>query len=233
MADFDPYDRRGYETVDVRRGYGEWAATYEDTVNDAMDIELLDGLRSVEWAAARHAIDLGCGTGRTGAWLRSHGVEMLDGVDLTPEMLTRARERGIYDRLVEADVTATGLPAGAYDLLTTSLVDEHLPHLGPLYAEAHRLAAPGASYSLAGIHPQFLMVAGIPTHFDRAGGEGVAIDTHLHLLSDHVTEGLAAGWTLVEMRERLVDEAFLAVKPKWTALVGHPFAFALVWRRPG
>jgi hypothetical protein len=47
-------------------------------------------------------------------------------------------------------------------------VDEHLPHLGPLYAEAHRLAAPGASYALAGIHPQFLMVAGIPTHFDRA-----------------------------------------------------------------
>lgn len=48
-----------------------------------------------------------------------------------------------------------------------------------------------------------------------------------------MTAGLAAGWTLLEMRERLVDEAFLAVKPKWTALVGHPFAFALVWRLPG
>jgi SAM-dependent methyltransferase len=230
-------------------------------------------------------VDLGCGTGRTGAWLRSRGVGgrsgvrdasaephrgvggrggvqdasggphrgvggrvgapdtgagspragagcgTLDGVDITPEMLARARERGIYDRLVEGDVTATGLPGGSYDLLTTSLVDEHLEHLGPLYAEAFRLAAPGASYALAGIHPHFLMASGIPTHFDRADGEGVAIDTHLHLLGDHVTEGLAAGWTLVEMRERLVDEAFLAVKPKWAAFVGHPFAFALVWRR--
>lgn len=231
MGDFDPFDQRRYETVDVRSGYGEWAATYEETVDDAMDIELLDGLRVVDWSAARHAVDLGCGTGRTGAWLRERGVGAVDGVDVTPAMLARARERGIYERLVEADVTATGLPAGAYDLVTTSLVDEHLSELAPLYSEAFRLAAPGASYALAGIHPQFLMTAGIPTHFDRPDGEGVAIDTHLHLLSDHVSEGLAAGWTLVEMRERLVDEAFLEVKPKWTALVGHPFAFALVWRR--
>ena len=234
MADFDPYDRRGYPTVDVRRGYGEWAATYEETVHDAMDIELLDGLRSVDWAAARHAVDLGCGTGRTGAWLRARGLGgTLDGVDLTPEMLARARGRGIYDRLVEADVTANGLPDGAYDLLTTSLVDEHLADLGPLYDEAFRVAAPGAAYALAGIHPQFLMASGIPTHFDRPDGEGVAIETHLHLLGDHVNAGVAAGWTLVELRERLIDEAFLAIKPKWTELVGHPFAVAFVWRRLG
>lgn len=231
MGDFDRFDQRGYATVDVRRGYGEWAATYEETVHDAMDIELLDDLRAVDWAAARRAVDLGCGTGRTGAWLRGHGVGIVDGVDVTPEMLARARERGIYDRLVEGDATATGLPGGAYDLITTSLVDEHLSQLAPLYAEAFRLAAPGASYALAGIHPHFLMASGIPTHFDRPDGEGVAIHTHLHLLGDHVTEGLAAGWVLAELRERLVDEAFLEVKPKWSELVGHPFAFALVWRK--
>jgi predicted TPR repeat methyltransferase len=149
MGDFDRYDQRGYETVDVRSGYGEWAETYEETVNDAMDIELLDGLRVVDWSAVRHAVDLGCGTGRTGAWLRRRGVAAVDGVDVTPAMLARARERGIYERLLEADVTATGLPAGAYDLVTTSLVDEHLSDLAPLYAEALRLAAPGAAYALA------------------------------------------------------------------------------------
>jgi SAM-dependent methyltransferase len=228
---FANFDRRGYQTVDVRRGYGEWAATYEDTVHDAMDVELLDDLGAVEWAGARRAVDLGCGTGRTGAWLHRHGVGSIDGVDVTPGMLARAGERGIYEKLVEADVAATGLEAEAYDLVTTSLVDEHLSELGPLYAEAFRLAAPGATYVLVGLHPQFLMATGIPTHFDRADGEAVAIDTHLHLLSDHVTAGLAAGWTLAEMGERLIDEALLAVKPKWAELVGLPFTFALVWRR--
>ena len=30
--------------VDARTGYGEWVATYEGTVEDAMDIEVLDRL---------------------------------------------------------------------------------------------------------------------------------------------------------------------------------------------
>ena len=44
MADFAAFDTRGYRTVDVRSGYGEWVDTYEQTVEDAMDIELLEAL---------------------------------------------------------------------------------------------------------------------------------------------------------------------------------------------
>ena len=51
----------------MRSGYGEWVDTYEDTVEDAMDIELLERLESVDWRG--EVADLGCGTGRTGAWL--------------------------------------------------------------------------------------------------------------------------------------------------------------------
>ena len=50
MADFSEFDTRGYRTVDVRTGYAEWVPTYEDTVQDAMDIALLDELRSVDWS---------------------------------------------------------------------------------------------------------------------------------------------------------------------------------------
>lgn len=58
-----------------------------------------------------------------GGWLRSRGVARIDGIDLTPEMLARARARGIDDRLELADVAATGLDGGVYDLVTTCLVD--------------------------------------------------------------------------------------------------------------
>jgi SAM-dependent methyltransferase len=229
MTDFKAFDTRGYRTVDVRTGYGEWVATYEDTVEDAMDIALLDELREVQWAG--EAADLGCGTGRTGTWMRQHGVEAIDGADLTPEMLERARQRGVYRRLVEADVAATGLPSDAYDLVMTCLVDEHLANLEPLYAEASRLARPDGAFVLVGFHPHFIMAAGMPTHFDSASGEPVAIDTHVHLLSEHVSAGLAAGLRLVEMRERVIDDAWLALKPKWERLRGQPVAFATVWRK--
>src|SRR5215475_11069658 len=104
-----------------------------------MDLVLLDSLTSVAWKTVGRAADLGCGTGRTGAWLRAHGIIELDGVDLTPEMLAIARNRRLYDRLYEADVGATGLDGAAYGLVTTCLVDEHLRDLTPLYRETARL----------------------------------------------------------------------------------------------
>jgi len=229
MADFTPFDTRGYRTVDVRSGYGEWVATYEQTVEDAMDIELLAALESVRWEG--EVADLGCGTGRTGAWLAERGVEAIDGVDLTPEMLAVARERGVHRKLVEADVTATGLDDEHYDLVVTSLVDEHLADLRPLYAEAYRLAKPGASYVLIGYHPHFIMATGMPTHYDNASGESVAIETHLHLLSDHTAAALAAGWELAELKERVIDDVWVELKPKWDRLRGQPVTFAFVWRR--
>ena len=54
------------------------------TVEDAMDIALLDVLQKVPWRTLGRAVDLACGTGRTGAWLQRNGVEAIDGVDLTP-----------------------------------------------------------------------------------------------------------------------------------------------------
>ncbi len=229
MTDFHAFDTRGYRTVDVRSGYGEWVTTYEQTVEDAMDIHLLESLDEVPWPTIRTAADLGCGTGRTGAWLAERGIPLIDGVDLTPEMLDRARAREVYRRLVEADVSSTGLESGAYDLVVTCLVDEHLADLRPLYVEARRVARPDGRYVLVGFHPHFIMASGMPTHYDSASGEPVAIQTYVHLLSDHVSAGLAAGWSLVEMRERVIDDAWLELKPKWASLRDQPIAFAVVW----
>lgn len=233
MPAFADFDRRGYRTVDARTGYGAWVSTYEDTVEDTMDIALLDALEVPRWDAVARAADLGCGTGRTGAWLRARGVGAIDGVDVTPEMLRRAAARGAHDRLVEADVRCSGLPGGAYDLVACSLVDEHLDDLGPLYAEAARLAAPtGACFVLVSFHPHFVMASGMPTHFRDASGEEIAITTTVHLVSDQVAAGVANGWTLAEMRERVVDDEWLALKPSWETLRGHPVSAAYTWVRP-
>jgi SAM-dependent methyltransferase len=231
VPDFADFDARHYRTVDVRSGYAEWVATYEDTVEDAMDVALLDRLASTPWASIKTAVDLGCGTGRTGAWLHERGVAEIDGVDFTQEMLAVARSRDVYRRLAEADVAATGLSASAYDLAIACLVDEHLPELHSLYREAWRLVNDGGLFVLVGYHPHFIMAFGVPTHFDSASGDPVAIKTHVHLLSDHVTAALQAGWTLDEMHERVIDEAWLKIKPQWERYRGHPSSFAFVWRK--
>jgi SAM-dependent methyltransferase len=228
--DHSLYDKRKYPIVDVREGYGEWVRTYEQIVQDEMDLRLFERLQAVDWAAPRQVLDLACGTGRIGAWLRARCPAPIDGIDLTPEMLDVARAKGIYRSLNVADVARTGLPAGTYDLCTQSLADEHLPELPPLYQEVARVTAPGGLFVIVGFHPQFLM-AGIPTHFDRKPGEPVTIRSYVHLLSHHVKAALAAGWSLREMDEGLVDAAWLEKKPKWQAYFGLPISFAMVWQR--
>jgi SAM-dependent methyltransferase len=229
-VDHSRYDQRGYPIVEVREGYAEWVRTYEATVQDGMDLGLLERLRAVDWGATRQALDLACGTGRIGAWLRARSPAPIDGVDLTREMLEVARGKGLYRSLRLAEVTDTGLPAGTYDLCLQSLADEHLPDLRPLYREVARVTRPAASFVLVGYHPQFLM-AGIPTHFDRAPGESITIRSYVHLLSDHVKAAHAAGFTLLEMDEALVDEAWVQKKPRWQRYLGLPISFALAWRR--
>ena len=79
--------------------------------------------------------------------------------------------------------------------------------------------------------PHFIMTTGMPTHFDRASGESVAIETYVHLMSDHVTAARAVELSLVEMRERLVDDRWIALKPRWEPYRHHPVSFVMAWQR--
>ncbi|MGH7556890.1 MAG: class I SAM-dependent methyltransferase [Gemmatimonadota bacterium] len=133
-----------------------------------------------------------------GAWLRARSAAEIDGVDLTSEMLERALKRDLYRTLRIADVANTGCADGAYDLCIQSLADEHLPDLEPLYREVARVTKSGGTFVIVGFHPQFLM-AGVPTHFDRAPDEPVTIRSYVHLFSDHVKAARRHGWSLLEM----------------------------------
>ncbi len=89
-------------------------------------------------------LDLGCGTGLAGAVFQPLS-RRLDGVDLSPAMIDKARSRGIYDDLVVADLeTALGTVGAVYDLI---LAADTLVYLGDLVAvfrgAAARLAPDG------------------------------------------------------------------------------------------
>ena len=215
--------------MSARDGYGAWQPTYDDSVQDIMDLGILESLTTVRWSEARQVVDLGCGTGRTASWLVSKGVVTIDGVDVTPEMLDKARGRGFHRRLEEADVRATGLPGAAYDIAICSLVDEHLPELGGLYREARRLLGPDGTFVLVGYHPFFIMASGMPTHFDGADGQPVAIETYVHLPSAHMAAARSAGFVASELCEAVIDDDWVRRKPKWERYRDWPISFAWVW----
>lgn len=230
MTDHEIFDKRRYPIVDVQQGYGEWAKTYEQVVQDEMDIRLFNSLQTVTWANQQTILDLACGTGRIGLWLRTRTHAAIDGVDITPEMMQQAQEKGVYRQLSHASVTDTELNAASYDLCTQSLADEHLPDLQPLYEEVARITKAAGYFVIVGFHPFFLM-AGIPTHYEPVPGQHKTIRSYVHLMSDHVQAAYAAGWSLLEMHEGCIDDAWLQKKPKWQDYYGIPVSYAMVWQQ--
>lgn len=76
-------------------------------------------------------MDAGCGTGLCAPFLRPL-ARTLDGVDLSAQMLEKARARGLYDSLIEDDlVSVLRSRAGQYDLIASAATLIHFGDLGP------------------------------------------------------------------------------------------------------
>ncbi|MCK0196051.1 methyltransferase domain-containing protein [Ancylobacter sp. 6x-1] len=91
-----------------------------------------------------HGVDLGCGTGLVGVRLAPQ-VGRLSGVDLSPNMIALAKERGLYDELAVGDMVAflVGRPAGDADLVFAGDAFCYLDDLAPVLAESRRVLEPG------------------------------------------------------------------------------------------
>ena len=92
------------------------------------------------------ALDLGCGTGLCGAQFRFY-VERLEGVDLSPGMVAKAEERGIYDCLEVASVDAAlSARQAAHDLLLAADVFVYIGDLRPVFDTARVALKDGGAF---------------------------------------------------------------------------------------
>ena len=225
---FSLFDKRHYPTVDVAAGYAEWAQVYDARQGDELDIDLLQHIESVQWKGINSALDIACGTGRIGAWMKAQGVKKIRGVDLSPQMIAHAAHKNIYTSLTRANMVVLPHPASAFDLGITVLATCHLPDLIPFFQEAHRVIK--NILVVVDYHP-FFLIKGIPTHFDNLNGEAIAIENTIHMISEHFSAANGVHWSLIEMRERLVDEEWISHKPWMAKHINEPVSFVMVWRR--
>ena len=81
-------------------------------------------------------LDIGCGTGLVGEGVRDL-ARRLDGVDLSPAMLDKARGKNLYDRLEQADIIAfLSAHKGSYDAILGAAVLIHFGDLQALFQAA-------------------------------------------------------------------------------------------------
>jgi SAM-dependent methyltransferase len=219
---FAHYDRRKYRTVSVEAGYGLWARKYGDFY-DRFDVDVFSrsALLLAGLPGAR-VIDLGCGNGRIGKWMKSVGAASVVGVDRSIDMLAHANERNVYERTVVGEMTATGMPEASFDGAITSMALCHVADLCAFFQEARRLVRRGGWLAVLDYHPFFLFM-GIPTHFDPVdGSDTIAIENHVHALSAFFHAACETGFTVREIEERFVDAEWVATMPKYERYLGWP-----------
>lgn len=126
----------------VRTTFDSFAGSFDEVLDKlgyrapGLIGELLD--RDLPAADASLMIaDAGCGTGLCGEFLRRRAKRLV-GIDLSPGMLAMARNRGTYDELVEAELSAwLGRQRHAYDVIVSA---DTLCYFGALEAVAAAVA---------------------------------------------------------------------------------------------
>jgi predicted TPR repeat methyltransferase len=109
------------ETKDI---YANWADTYDKDVADwgyATPGRIAMALRRSGANPDKPVLDFGCGTGLSGLALKAAGFAQIDGTDISPEMLEKARAREIYQHLWVSEPGDMGhVKRGAYPIIVAA-----------------------------------------------------------------------------------------------------------------
>ncbi|MFC7541212.1 class I SAM-dependent methyltransferase [Siccirubricoccus deserti] len=140
----------------------------------------LDG--APEWPAiktmlpdlqGRRLIDLGCGFGWFARWARTQGASYVLGLDLSENMLARAKADTADPaiRYARADLETLELPEGAFDLAYSSLAFHYIEDFGRLARTVFRALVPAAHLVFTIEHPIY-MASTRPGWLVREDGQG-------------------------------------------------------------
>ncbi len=176
---------------DNRALYAKWADTYESDftvprryIYPRSAAELLCG----RFSGSGPVLDAGCGTGLVGEHLRDLGVAVVDGIDISVEMLAKARAktaadgRPVYRKTFDVDLTGpVDIASDTYSGIISTGTFTH-GHVGPDgIAELLRIARPGAC-CVIGVNASIFEPDGFKDRFERYATDGAINGLNVHLL---------------------------------------------------
>ncbi|WP_315919650.1 class I SAM-dependent methyltransferase [Mesorhizobium sp. SP-1A] len=179
-----------YDTPEFFQGYSGLARS----------VHGLDG--APEWPAirallpdlaGRHIVDLGCGFGWFARWARSQGAASVLGLDLSENMLARARAETSDPavRYERADLETLDLPREAFDFAYSSLAFHYVADFGRLAATIFRALKPGSQLVFSIEHPIYMAPAQ-PGWLTKDGQRSWPVD-HYAVEGERRTDWFAKG----------------------------------------
>ena len=150
----------GYTSKAPPRGYVEklfdhYADRFDDSLVEKLQYKLPFLLKELilklnpTKSKFKKVIDLGCGTGLSGHGLRDIS-ENLTGIDLSKNMISKAEERQIYDRLIAGDIVDTlNSSSEKYDLFIALDVLVYIGELTKIFKTVRNCSNKNAYFILS------------------------------------------------------------------------------------
>ncbi|MFD2248453.1 class I SAM-dependent methyltransferase [Pontibacter ruber] len=188
-----------------RQAYNIWASQYDTSDNKTRDLEgvaLRTVLADIPFTSC---LEIGCGTGKNTQWLVER-AKHVTAIDLSEEMLAKARAKVISDHVqfLQADITRNwSFRNQQYDLVSFSLVLEHIENLDHIFDETSRALVSGGYAYIGELHP-FKQYTGSKARFDTAEGLHI-VECYTHNVSDFTQAAKQHGLTLVDINEHFDD----------------------------
>ena len=191
--------------MDTRALYNLWSSTYDDVENKTRDLERVAGQEVLSTIEFGKVLELGCGTGKNTVWL-SEKTNHHVAVDLSEEMMAKAKEKIAADHVhfQQADITSSwNFVKNKPDLITCSLILEHINDLNFIFQEAGKVLEPGGYFYICELHP-FKQYTGSKARF--ATTEGVQfLECYVHHVSDYFDAAVQNNFTCIQLKEWFDD----------------------------
>jgi SAM-dependent methyltransferase len=147
---------RAIAKVSPAEGCSLWAEGYDHEPNPLLALEERLLQAEIKGLAGKHALDVGCGTGRWMTRARDAGA-VATGIDLTRSFLAQAAGKpDLRGRLATGDAARLPFRDQRFDVALCSFVMGYLASTVDVLGELARVVKPGGRVILSDLHPAAL-----------------------------------------------------------------------------
>ena len=181
--------------------YDRWSTTYDEVENPTRDLEKRACEQVLSEITFENVIEIGSGTGKNTSWLAAVAAHVTS-VDLSAEMQAVARAKVAAENVefVQGDVRGPwDFIEGTADLVTFSLILEHVRDLEHIFLEAAANLTSGGHVYVCELHP-FKQYTGSKARFETEEGPQV-LDCYTHHVTDYTGAAAANGLSIARLDE--------------------------------